>query len=85
MRVENRIKNEVIIQFKDLAVGDVYEDDEGIICIKTSNENYGGSPYGKCIALINDKWSEEEEHEANYVKPLEATITLHGYKMKARN
>ena len=73
------------VQFQDLAVGDAYEDDEGIICIKTSGDDYGDSPYGKCIAFVDDEWIEEDEHRGTYVKPLEATITLHGYKMKARN
>ena len=84
MKVENRIKTEATIQFQDLAVGDVYEDGEGIICIKTSDDNYGDSPYGKCIAFILDEWTEEEEHRATYVKPLEATITLYGYKTEER-
>jgi hypothetical protein len=85
MRVDNRIKIEATVQFQDLAVGDVYEDDEGVICIKTSGDDYGDSPYGKCIAFVNDEWCEEDEHRGTYVKPLEATITLHGYKRKARN
>ena len=84
MRVDNRIKIEATVQFQNLAVGDVYEDDEGIICIKTSGDDYGDTPYGKCIAFINGEWTEEEEHRGTYVKPIEATITLHGYKMEAR-
>lgn len=85
MKIDNRIKNETTVQFQDLAVGDVYEDDEGIICIKTSDNNYGDSPYGKCISFVEDEWREEEEHRATSVKPLEATITIHGYKTKAMN
>lgn len=84
MKVENKIKIEANVQFQDLAIGDAYEDNEGIICIKTSDDDYGDSPYGKCIAFVNDEWMEEDEHRGTYVKPLEATITLYGYKMKAR-
>jgi hypothetical protein len=84
MKVNNQIKVGATIQFQDLATGDAYEDDAGIICIKTSDDNYGDSPYGKCIAFVDDEWREEDEHREAYVKPLEATITLHGYKMKAR-
>ena len=84
MRVSNQIKIEATVQFQDLAVGDAYEDSEGIICIKTSDDDYGDSPYGKCIAFDGDDWRVEEEHRGTYVKPLEATMTLHGYKMKAR-
>ena len=60
MRVENRIKIEATIQFQDLPVGEVYEDDDGVICIKTSGDDCGDSPYGKCISFINDEWVEEE-------------------------
>ena len=84
MRVDNRIKIEATVQFQNLKVGDVYEDDEGIICIKTSGDDYDDALYGKCIAFINGEWIEEEEHRGTYVKPIEATITLHGYKMEAR-
>ena len=84
MKVDNRIKIEATVQFQDIAVGDVYEDDAGVICIKTSDDNYGDSPYGKCIAFINNEWVEEEEHRGTYVRPLEATMILHGYKMEAR-
>ena len=84
MKVENRIKIEATVQFQDLVVGDAYEDKDGIICIKTSDDNYGDSLYGRCIAFIDEEWKEDEEHRATYVKPLEATITLYGYKMEAR-
>lgn len=89
MRVDNRIKIEATVQFKDLAIGDAYEDDEGVVCIKTgdddySDNDYSDSPYGKCIAFVSGEWREEEEHRGTYVKPLEATITLYGYKMEAR-
>ena len=83
MRVENRIKIEATVQFQDLAVGDAYEDDAGVLCIKTSDDNYGDSPYGKCIAFVEEEWREEEEHRGTYVKPLEVTITLYGYKIEA--
>ena len=84
MRVDNRIKIEATVQFQDLAVGDVYEDSDGIICIKTSDDDYGDSPYGKCIAFVSDEWREEDEHRGTSVKPLDATIILHGYKTKVR-
>ena len=59
MKVDNRIKIEATVQFQDLAVGDVYEDDEGVVCIKTGDD-YGDSPYGKCIAFVSDEWREED-------------------------
>lgn len=84
MKVDNRFKIETTVQFDSLDVGDVYEDEDGIICIKTSGNYYDDSHYGKCIALVNGEWREEEEHRDSYVKPLEATITLYGYKKEAR-
>jgi hypothetical protein len=84
MKINNQIKVEATVQFQDLAVGDVYEDDTGVVCIKTSGDDYGDRSYGKCIAFVDDEWREEDEHRETYVKPIEATITLYGYKTKAR-
>lgn len=84
MKVDNRIKIEATVQFKDLAVGEVYEDEEGGFCIKVSDEVGDDSSYGRCLYYDGTEWREEEEHRGRYVKPLEATITLYGYKMKAR-
>lgn len=84
MKLNNQIKIEATVQFRDLNVGDAYEDDEGAICIKTGDE-IADTCYGRCIYYDGTEWREEEEHLGRYVKPLEATITLHGYKMKARN
>lgn len=84
MRVDNKITIKTTVHFEDLAVGEAYEDSEGVICIKTSGDDYDDGTYGKCIAFIDGEWREEEEYREAYVKPLEATITLYGYKMKAR-
>ena len=83
MKVNNQIRIEATVQFQDLAVGDVYEDEEGGICIKTSDQ-IGEGCYGRCLYHDGTEWREEEEHRGKYVKPVDATITLHGYKMKAR-
>ena len=85
MKIDNRIKIEVAVQFKDLAVGDMYEDEEGCFCIKTGEEVEEGSPFGRCLYCDGGEWREVTEHKGAYVKPLEATITIHGYKMEARN
>jgi hypothetical protein len=84
MKLDNRIKVKANVQFQNLAIGDVYEDDDGIICIKTGDDSCAGSPYGKCIAFVDNEWREEEEHIGTYVTPLEATVTLHGYKTQER-
>ena len=80
MKINNEIKNEITVRFQDLAVGDVYEDGEGLICIKTGDDDYGDTPYGKCVAFFGSEWREDEEHRGALVKPIDATITLHGYK-----
>ena len=84
MKLDNRIQVKASVQFQYLNIGDVYEDDDGIICIKTSDDTIAGVPYGKCIAFVDNIWEEEEEHIGTYVKPIEATMTLHGYKTKER-
>lgn len=84
MKLDNRIRIEATVQFGDLAIGDVYEDSDGVTCIKTSDRNPDDC-YGSCLAYVDEEWREDEEHKGRYIKPLEATITLHGYKMKARN
>jgi hypothetical protein len=83
MKLDNHIQVKASVQFQNLAIGDVYEDNEGIVCIKTSDD-YEDSPYGKCIAFVDGRWNEEEEHRGTYVIPLEATVTLHGYKTQER-
>lgn len=80
MKLNNQLENNTSVRFQNLSIGDVYEDNEGVICIKTSNDDYGDSPYGKCIALVDGVWCEEDEHRESRVKPIEATIRLHRYK-----
>lgn len=84
MKLNNQIKIEATVQFRDLAVGDAYEDEEGVICIKTSDQ-IEDTCYGRCIYYSGSKWHDEEESLGRYVKPIDATITLHGYKMEVRN
>ena len=83
MRVDNQIKIEATIQFRDLNIGDAYEDEEGVICIKTDDQ-IKDDFFGRCIYYANSEWLWGEERLDRYVKPLEATITLHGYKKEAR-
>ena len=84
MKLNNQIKIEATVQFQDLAVGDVYENKEGVICIKTSDDDYGDTAYGKCIAFVYNEWREDEEHRGALVKPIDATIILHGYKTEVK-
>lgn len=83
MKIDNRIKVEATVQFRDLNIGDAYEDDEGVICIKTGDQ-IEDTCYGRCICYAGMEWRDEEEHLGRYVKPIDATITLHGYKTEVR-
>lgn len=67
------------VQFADLPIGTLYEDKDGVICIKTNSHDIDGT-YGSCIALINDEWRYDEEHYDSEVIVLEATVVLNGYK-----
>ena len=60
--------------FVNLKVGDVYEDSEGIICIKTSDDIVSSN----CICYIDDEWEENGEEVNARVFPLRATISVEG-------
>lgn len=83
MKLENKIRVEASVQFGDLPVGKAYEDNNGVFCIKVSDRNPDDC-YGVCLAYVDEEWREDEEHKGRYVKPVNATITLHGYEMKGR-
>ena len=58
--------------FGDLKVGEVYEDEDGFICIKTSYSN----PTENCIALVGGKWCADHDEEEAIVQPIEAELIL---------
>lgn len=60
--------------FNNLKVGDVYEDSEGVICIKTSD----GDIDSNCICYVYDEWEENFEEQTAKVWPLHATISIEG-------
>ena len=60
--------------FVNLKVGDVYEDSEGVICIKTSDDAVANN----CICYVNDEWEENCEGVTTKVIPLRATISVEG-------
>lgn len=83
MKLNNQIKIEATVQFQNLNIGDAYEDEEGVICIKTGDQ-IEDTCHGRCIYYADTKWREEEEHLGRYVKPIDATIILHGYKTEVK-
>ena len=60
--------------FVNLEIGDVYEDSEGVICIKTSDNDIDTN----CICYVNDEWEENCEGVNAKVFPLRATISIEG-------
>ena len=74
MVVNDRRKNVGGTTFVNLKVGDVYEDSEGVICIKTSDSDVGNN----CICFVDDEWDENFEGQTTRVWPLRATITVEG-------
>lgn len=82
MKVESKIRVQDLVPFEELNIGDAYEDKEGILCIKVNDGNPDSS-YATCLAYVSGEWREDEEHKENMVKPLDASIVIYGYKMKA--
>lgn len=60
--------------FVNLKVGDVYEDSEGVICIKTSDNDIDTN----CICYVHDEWEANYEGATTKVFPLRATISIEG-------
>jgi hypothetical protein len=77
---DKREIEKVTVSFNTLKVGEVYEDIEGNICIKTSNECPFDSTCGQCLAMISGEWGEGEESLDAPVVPLKADLILRGYK-----
>ena len=75
MKVVDNSKIEVTSSFADLPIGQAYYDNNGLLCIKTSdyeeNEN--------CIAYKkNEGWHADFETRSNIVRPVRTTLTIEG-------
>lgn len=74
MKVVNQNTHPKTVLFGDLSVGDIYKDESGYICLKTSNKNVDN-----CIIY---EWSEEftwdsgSESLSAEVTPLEADLVI---------
>ena len=58
--------------FRDLPIGQVYEDTDGVICIKTSDRELDEN----CIGFINGQWESSLEDATTKVTPLKTTLTI---------
>ena len=70
--IDNR-KDGILVQtFGDLRIGDVYEDKDGDICIKTDKD--------RCIFLDGEIWHSMGESEKEVVKLLSTNLEVLGYR-----
>lgn len=68
---DTRAKNNWV-NFEDLPVGQVYEDKEGIICIKI----YDGYSENNCMSFVEGKWESAVEGSVTKVLPLKTTLLI---------
>ena len=68
---DTRAKNNKV-DFEDLPIGQVYEDTEGIVCIKT----WYGDTEDNCICYIDGKWESSLEGFTSKVIPLKTTLLI---------
>ena len=68
---DTRAKNNKV-SFEDLPVGQVYEDAEGVICIKTFN----GETEDNCICHFAGAWEASTESALTKVIPLKTTLVI---------
>ena len=69
--IDNR-KDEILIKtFENLHIGDVYEDGDGNICIKTDQN--------RCIFFDGRTWESISESEETEVKLLSTNLEILGY------
>lgn len=61
--------------FSELGIGQVYQDKQGNICIKTSTEKYGEEEYN-CIAFVCGEWGQHWEDPKASCVVLNATLLL---------
>ena len=68
---DTRTKNNKVY-FKDLPIGQVYEDADGVICIKISD----GGTDDNCIIFVRGGWERADESATAMVTPLKTTLLI---------
>ena len=69
---DKRVKHEANAFFEELEIGQVYEDRDGVICIKTSDSTNGHN----CICFVREEWETSLESLTAIVIPLIATLEI---------
>ena len=57
----------------ELALGQVYLDNDGYLCIKTRESVEG---YCSCLAYVDDEWHYGQEYKLTRVTPISTTLTI---------
>jgi hypothetical protein len=74
MEIINNIKDTRKVTFDSLNIGDIYIDEEDVVCIKTSG--IGGDGFGDCIFCNFEGWQYGNQSADSLVLPVKATLTL---------
>jgi hypothetical protein len=69
---DKRVKQKPKAFFEDLPIGQVYEDRDGVLCIKTHDAECEDN----CICFVNEKWEVNLESLAAEVVPLATTLEI---------
>jgi hypothetical protein len=69
---DTRVKHNAVVLFKELKVGQAYEDKEGILCIKTHRDD----DQDNCICFIEEQWEPTFEIPDTKVTPLTTTLEI---------
>lgn len=62
------------VPFKDLEVGQAYEDKFGVLCIKTAENELNADI--NCICFVNGIWESNQEEFDTEVIPLVTTLEI---------
>lgn len=71
---DKRVKSDVRVPFSKLKIGQVYEDKDKVLCIKTRTNK----EQDNCICFVNGKWENFLEFSTTKVTPLIATLEIEG-------
>ena len=63
-----------VVKFEDLSIGDVYKDEDGMVCIKTSTQFKDGTP--NTIYCRGEEWVTGYEYRSAEVIPLNAELVI---------
>ena len=73
MKIVDNRKNREMKTISELPLGMAYLDKEGVLCIKTRDEDDG---YCSCLAYVDDEWRYDEEYFDTKVTPITTTLTI---------